>query len=872
MPDSNSIRRIFSSFFAERDHVIVPSSSLIPVDPTLLLTNAGMVQFKPYFLGDEPPPYPRATSIQKCARTSDIDIIGTTDRHFTFFEMLGNFSFGDYFKELAIPWSYELVTDGFGLDPERLWFTVYKDDDEAAEIWIDGVGVPPERLQRGDKDNFWQMGVPGPCGPASEIFYDRGAHRGEDGGPIGGDEDRFVEIWNLVFMQNIQDAPYHVVGDLPKKSIDTGAGIERLNMVLNDLDSVFDADTVRPVLDFGAQATDTKYGENETTDVSLRILADHGRTMTFLIGDGVVPSNEGRGYILRRLIRRAVRHAWQLGCEDSVTPGLADITVDIMSDAYPDLGAERDFIKEVVEREEVGFRRTLETGYAMLEDALEESTENRIDGSTAFRLHDTYGFPIELTTEIAGERGATVDRDGFDAAMEEQRRRSRLLSFDADDFQAAEIIRDVLDSAGTTEFVGYELETSPALILAIVREGEMVTSAAEGEEVELFVDRTPFYAEGGGQVGDTGEIVTETGAVRVVDTQAPVTGLHGHKARVVRGSIALGQDAHAEIDHDRRERVSKSHTGTHVLHASLRDVIGPHARQNGSLVEAGRLRFDFSHHAALEPDELAEVERLTNERIIENDRVRTIEATKEEAEKMGAVAFFGDKYGEQVRVVSAGGYSLEFCGGTHTVSTGQVGPLLISTESSIGANIRRFEALTGTDAYLHIVELRNTVRSGAGLLKSTPAELPGAIGSLLGRVKDHEKRIADFEQRHRTEAAAALAGAAETIGASSVVAATVPDATPDGLRMLALQLRDRLGSSVVALGTNRDGKASLVVLLSKDLVQKRLSAADIVATGARIVRGGGGKDAELSMAGGPGGDDVAEAVEAMGKKARELLA
>ncbi len=871
MPDSNSIRRTFSGFFEERGHVIVPSSSLIPVDPTLLLTNSGMVQFKPYFLGDEPPPYLRATSIQKCARTSDIDIIGTTERHFTFFEMLGNFSFGDYFKEKAIPWSYELVTDGFGLDPERLWFTVYKDDDEAAEIWIDEVGVPPGRLQRGEEDNFWQMGIPGPCGPASEIFYDRGAQHGRDGGPIGGDEDRFVEIWNLVFMQNIQDHPYHVVGDLPKKSIDTGAGIERLNMVLNDLGSVFETDTVWPVLEAAAQATDTRYGDGDDTDISLRILADHGRTMTFLIGDGVVPSNEGRGYILRRLIRRAVRHAWQLGCEDTVTPLLADVTVDIMADAYPGLTEDREFITEVVEREEFGFRRTLETGYAMLEDALQSSSEAVIDGDVAFRLHDTYGFPVELTTEIATERGATVDRDAFDDAMEEQRRRSRLLSFDSDDFQAAEIIREVLDKTGNTDFVGYEVETAPAQILAIVREGDMVSTASEGEEVEVFLDRTPFYAEGGGQVGDTGEIVTDSGTLAVVDTQAPVTGLHGHKARVVRGSVQVGQDAHAEIEHDRRERVSKSHTGTHVLHASLRDVVGHHARQNGSLVEAGRLRFDFSHHAALEPDELAEVERLTNERIIENARVRTVQATKEEAERMGAVAFFGDKYGDEVRVVSAGGYSLEFCGGTHTVSTGQVGPLLISTESSIGANIRRFEAFTGTDAYLHMVELRDTVRAGAGLLKSTAAELPGAIGSLLGRVKDQERRIADFEQRHRSEAAGALADAAETVGDAKVVAASVTDTTPDGLRLLALQLRDRLGRSIVALGTNRGGKASLVVLVSKDLVQQGTSAAEIVASGASIVRGGGGRDPELSMAGGPGGDDVVEAVEAMGKKARAVL-
>jgi alanyl-tRNA synthetase len=870
MPDSNSIRRTFSGFFEERGHIVVPSSSLIPVDPTLLLTNAGMVQFKPYFLGDEQPPFARATSIQKCGRTSDIDIVGTTDRHLTFFEMLGNFSFGDYFKEEAISWGYELVTEGFGLDPELLWFTVYKDDDEAADIWIDGVGVPPERVQRGDKDNFWQMGIPGPCGPAAEIFYDRGAEKGDDGGPIGGGEDRFVEIWNLVFMQNIQDEPYHVVGDLPKKSIDTGAGLERLNMVMNGKDSVFETDAVLPILAAGAAATKQVYGRDARTDVSLRILADHGRSMTLLIGDGVVPSNDGRGYILRRLIRRAVRHAWQLGCEEILTPSLVDATVEVMAEAYPDLVADRDFIAEVTEREEFGFRRTLETGYAMLDDTLADASE--ISGPVAFKLHDTYGFPIELTTEIAAEREATVDRAGFDAEMEEQRKRSRAVTFGEDDFQAAEVVRKVVDSSGLTDFVGYELESSPARVLAIIREGELVEQAEAGQEIELFLDRTPFYAEGGGQVGDTGEIKTETGSLQVIDTQAPIPGLHGHAAKVTSGTIAVGQDAEADIDHDRREKIRKSHTGTHILHASLRDVIGEHARQNGSLVEAGRLRFDFSHHAALEPDELTEVERLSNERIIENARVRTVETSKEDAEKMGAVAFFGDKYGTDVRVVSAGGYSMEFCGGTHTYTTGQVGPLIIAAESSIGANIRRFEAFTGTSAYLHLVELRDTLRASAGLLKSSPGELPGAIEGLKGRLAQQESRIEEFEQRERSEASGALAEAAEPVGDVMVLAATVPNTNPDGLRLLALQLRDRLGRSIVSLGTNRDGKASLVTVLSKDLVAEGKSAADVVSAGASIVKGGGGKDPELSMAGGSGGDDVPEAVEAMGRRSREVLA
>ena len=525
--DSNQIRRTFLDFFAERDHVVVPSASLIPIDPTLLLTNAGMVPFKPYMLGEEVPPYRRAATVQKIARTVDIDIVGTTARHLTFFEMLGNFSLGDYFKEKAIPWAYELITESYGIDPERLWYTVHLTDDEAAEIWIDGVGVPADRVQRLDKDNFWQMGVPGPCGPSSEIFFDKGPAYGEPGGPAV-DDERHVEIWNLVFMQNIQDVPYHVIGDLPAKNIDTGAGLERISTVLQGVDTIFETDVIRPVIATAEGATGERYGASERTDVSLRIMADHGRAVTFLIGDKVVPSNEGRGYVLRRLIRRAVRHASLLGAEDLVMPKLVDSTVEVMREAYPELVQKRDAITEMVTREEEQFRRTLRSGHQLLDEELRTLEPGAmLSGETAFKLHDTFGFPRELTEEIVAERGFQVDLAEFNSMMDSQRDRARAAFKGADAAAKADAYRTLLSGVDHTDFIGYDREEGAARILSIVSDGEALEMAEEGREVEVFLDRTPFYAESGGQVGDSGMIVTPTGSVKVKDTQFAVPGLHG---------------------------------------------------------------------------------------------------------------------------------------------------------------------------------------------------------------------------------------------------------------------------------------------------------------------------------------------------------
>ncbi|HEX9762834.1 MAG TPA: alanine--tRNA ligase, partial [Acidimicrobiia bacterium] len=614
-------------------------------------------------------------------------------RHLSFFEMLGNFSFGDYFKEKAIPWGYELVTEALGIDPELLWFTVHETDDEAAEIWIDDVGVPPERVQRGGKDNFWQMGVPGPCGPSSEIFYDKGPEHGAPGGPIGGGEERFVEIWNLVFMQNIQDEPYHVIGDLPAKNIDTGMGLDRIAAVMQDVPSVFDIDTTREVLRTAERYTRLEYGASSQADISLRILADHGRTVTFLIGDGVVPSNEGRGYVLRRVLRRAVRHAWQFGGEGLVVPRLAESTIELMGDAYPELLERRDFILDVVTREEEKFRNTLESGSELLDSELGDGSE-LLSGATAFKLHDTYGFPIDLIKEIASERGVEVDIEGFEAEMAEQRSRARAAWKGSEAREGAEAYRSVLDSSGPTDFVGYDYETSDGILLSMVGDGDTIQRAEKGQVVELFLDKTPFYAESGGQVGDTGVIETETGAAAVTDTLHVIQGLHGHKAKITKGHLETGQPVRSSVDSPRRDAIRKSHTGTHVLHWAIRDVLGDHAGQAGSLVEPGRIRFDFSHFAQVAPRELADIEAEVNRRVVADNSVRTTITTKEEAQRMGALAFFGDKYGEVVRVVQVGSYSTEFCGGTHTSASGQVGPLIIVSEGSIGSNLRRVEALT----------------------------------------------------------------------------------------------------------------------------------------------------------------------------------
>ena len=769
--NADQLRNTFTQFFVERGHLALPAASLVPNDPTMLFTIAGMVQFKPYFLAESPPPGPRATTVQPCVRTVDIDVIGTTSRHVTFFEMLGNFSFGDYFKDLAIAYAWELFTEVLGLDPERLWVTVHISDDQAEALWRDVPTLLPGRLQRLDEDNFWKMGETGPCGPCSEIFFDRGPQYGPGGGPAQGGE-RYVELWNLVFMQYDRHADGSLV-DLPRKNIDTGAGLDRILTQIQGVESVFDTDLVAPILDAASATTGRVYGSTEESDVGLRIVADHARTLTFLIADGVFPSNESRGYVLRRLIRRAVLVAQRLGAKDLVTPGVIDVVTQVMGGAYPNLRRDRDRIKRIVVHEEEAFLRTLRSGTTLLEAELATGAA-AVGGDVAFQLHDTYGFPIELTEEIARERGIEVDRRSFDQAMDEQRRRAREAgragvtgSSQAEDVAAA--WSEIRSEFGPTQFLGYQDSQVEARVLAVIAssvehafvnvDGERAPEDAE--LVEVFLDRTSFYAEGGGQVGDTGLITTVTGRVRVLDATSVVEGLTRHLGYVVEGTVEAGQEAVAAIDTERRDSIRRNHTGTHLLHWALRQVLGDHVRQQGSLVAPDRLRFDFSHFGPMTEEEIERVEDLVNAEVIRNEPVRTYETSRKQAEGAGAIAFFGEKYGEVVRVVEAGHDSVELCGGTHVSALGTIGPLQVVSEASIGSNTRRIEAVTGAASLARLHFFERTVEQTAQRLRSQPSDLPSAVDRLLSNQRTLEEQLRTLRSEQLRHEADELAAGAE---------------------------------------------------------------------------------------------------------------
>jgi alanyl-tRNA synthetase len=851
---ADELRAAFLEFFAARGHTPVPSSSLIPHDDTLLFTNAGMVPFKPYFVGDETPPYPRATSVQKCVRAggkhNDLDDVGRTDRHFTFFEMLGNFSFGDYFKREAIEWAWEFYVGVFGLDPERLWVTVHTTDDEAAEIWRDVVGLPAARIQRLGDDNFWRMADTGPCGPSSEIFWDRGPEFGPATGPAE-NEDRYVEIWNLVFMQ-FDAKPDGELVPLPAPSVDTGAGLERNLAVLQDAASTWDIDIWQPLLAAAEEVTGVQYGTfpGSASDVSLRILAEHGRTMTFLVADGVVPSNEERGYVLRRIIRRAVRHAFLLGAEQMVTPALVDATVDVMGGAYPEIVQQHELVRSVVGREEERFRQTLARGLDLLDGVLGRGD---VTGDDAFFLHDTLGFPIDLTREIAGERGREVDIEGFRTHMQEQRTRAKEAHKAAGgkgEGAPLELYRELADELGPTDFTGrQEYETVGTKVRAIVGGRERLAQADAGTTVSVVLDRTPFYAESGGQVGDTGVIETSTGArVRVDDTQYGLPGLVLHRGVVEAGTVAEGDEAVARIDGPRRDAIRRNHTATHVLHWALREVLGPHVKQAGSLVAPDRLRFDFSHHEAVSREQLDRIEALANAEIIGDAPVRHYETTKEHAESLGAIAFFGDKYGDLVRVLEAGEHSIELCGGTHVHALGFIGPIKIVSEGSIGANLRRIEAVTGEGALARIHDEEVQLRNLADTLRVAPAELPDRVERLLEQVKSLQDELAAERARQAGAEAATLAAGAH----DGVVVVRRDGLTPGELRTLAIATRDALGSGIVGLlGLDGEGtKAGLAVAVSKDRVDGGASAADIARDAAKALGGGTAKHADVVQGGG----------------------
>ncbi len=903
MLDSTAIRETFLSFYEERDHRRYPSASLIPNDPSVLLTIAGMLPFKPYFLGDATPPSPRATSAQKCARTNDIDNVGRTTRHLTFFEMLGNFSFGDYFKREALRYAWELSVEVFGLDGERIWITVHTDDDEAHELVLAETGVPAERIQRAGDDNWWDTGGAGPCGPCAELHYDRGPDHGVEGGPLV-DGERYLEFYNLVFMQYQQDAAGTITGELPAANVDTGLGFERLAMLLQDVPTVFETDILAALIARATELTGASYSgrfdPDAATDVSLRVIAEHARSAAFLIADGVLPAKEGRGYVLRRLLRRAVRHAHLLGVDTSATsilgPMVEQVTVE-MGTAYPELIAQRELVARVVAAEEADFAARIRSGLARVDEVLAGIGDGGQDagfprsvspgptfpdsaspgptfpGDVAFELHDTFGFPVDLTAEIAADAGLALDRARFETLMAEQRERARAAAKRGGEGRDPETYREAARAVGTTEFLGYEHLAAEAQLGAIVTAGGLVDSASEGDEVEVVLPRTPFYAEGGGQVGDVGMLETPTGRLEVLDTQERIAGLIVHRARVVAGEVRSGQSLEARVAADRRVATARSHSATHVLHATIKDVLGEHAQQAGSLVSPGRLRFDFPHFEAVSRDRLAEIEGRINQRVLADPSVLTDVMSHEEARRAGAVANFGDTYGEVVRVVSIGDFSMELCGGTHVPSGATIGTIAVMREESIGSNTRRIEALTGAAAFAHLSRERLVAEEVARLVDVGTDEAVERVAALLDRLKAAEKELARARSADLAAQAQRIAADASREDGVAIVIERAEGVDADGLRRLAAEIRGHLDQrAVVVLGTATEaGKAQLVAAVTADLAGAGVEARAVLHPAARVVGGGAGGKGELAQAGGKDGSQLEAALEVAAREARAAV-
>ncbi len=869
--EGRRVRESFLRFFEERGHRVVPSSSLIPPPESgLLLTNAGMNQFIPYFLGHAPAPFARATTVQKCFRAVDIDLVGHTARHLSMFEMLGNFSFGDYFKRESCGWGFELVTGVWGIDPGRLWVTVFETDDEAIDVWLD-IGVPRERIvRRGVDDNYWWTHAAGPAGPCSEIYVDRGARYGPEGGPAV-DEERYIEIWNHVFMQDQVDDSRTILRDLPAKNIDTGSSLERVATVLQDKDNYFETDLMRPMLEVVESVSGRSYGADDRSDVSLKVVAEHGRATTFLIADGVQPSNEGRGYLLRRMLRRVVSHARRLGIEREVMPALVARTVEEFGDAYPELVENRAYVEQVAASEEERFGGTLRQGMTLFEQAVGTAPgDRRLSGDVVFKLHDTYGFPKELTRELAEDAGLEIDEGRFDELMHEQRERAQRA---AKKGRTEEDLAAVATEFGRTEFLGYERLQADAKLLALLGEGGRTDVAQEGDEVRLVLDRTPFYAESGGQIGDQGTVRTPGGAIRITDVQLGPGDVFVHSGVVDSGEVRAGEEAHGEVDEARREATARAHTATHVVHWTLKHLLGEHARQAGSLVAPGRLRFDFPHHAAVGWDALEQAEEIANAKTSADDQVTIYETTFDEAKNQGAVALFGEKYGDFVRVVEVGDYSIELCGGTHVHHTGHIGVVRILHEGSIGAGMRRVEALVGPDALREINVERETLRAVAEILGTDPKAAADRARQLVERVKRLESEQGKKDKQQQHERAVELTAAARDVDGARLVTAT-HDATADELRALAPDVANRLeneGGAAVVLGTGQGGKALLVAAVSKNLQARGISAPQLLDQAAKIVGGGAGGQPGLAFSGGPRGGAYREALDAVAVRLEELL-
>ena len=885
--ESAEIRARWLRFFESENsqglkHTVVPSASLIADDPNLLLVNAGMVPFKPYFLGEVTPPFKRATSVQKCVRTLDIDEVGKTTRHASFFQMCGNFSFGDYFKEGAISLAWELLTrpiadGGYGFPEDKLWVTVYLDDDEAADIWHKKIGVPRERIQRRDMaDNFWSMGVPGPCGPCSEIYYDRGPEYGVDGGPIA-DENRYLEIWNLVFMQNERGAGggkdgYPILGELPAKSIDTGLGLERTAALLQGVENIYEIDTTMMILSRASELSGVKYGASQKSDVALRVIADHARTSAMLIGDGVTPGNEGRGYVLRRMMRRTIRNMRLLGVNDPIMSELTVAAIAAMGPQYPELNSDKKRILSVSVSEEESFLQTLKSGTQIFDTAsaaIKKSSKNILPGDEVFKLHDTYGFPFDLTLEMAREVGLEVDEDGFRRLMTEQRDRAKA---DAKAKKSGHTdlseYKKIADKSGVTSFLGYSDVKSESMINGILVDGLSVNSAHVGQDVELVLDRTPFYAEGGGQLADGGKITLSSGAViEIDDVQTPVNGLSVHRGRVISGEVSLGSDALAEIDIERRHAISRAHTATHMVHKAFRELLGETATQAGSENSPGRFRFDFPSTGAVPASVLDDVEARVNTLLLDNLAVTAEVMTQDEAKKIGAMALFGEKYGDQVRVVSVGDWARELCGGTHVERSGQLGVVKLLSESSVGAGVRRVEALVGVDAYKFLAREHILLNSLTEIVKgSKTEELPERISDLLNRVKEIEKELAQVRSVQAMGEISTLAKSAKDINGISTVTAVLSDGViGDDLRKIALDLRNLAEKSVIALISANDGKPELVVAVSEAARALGIKAGTLVKAGSTVLGGGGGGKDDFAQGGGSEASKSEEALVTISK-------
>ncbi len=871
---SAEIRSRFLEYFARLDHAILPGSSLVPDEPSLLLTTAGMVQFIPYFRGDKKPEHTRMATVQRCLRTTDIDNIGHTARHLTFFEMLGNFSVGDYYKKEAIPWAWEFVTKELKIDPAHLWISIFLDDDEAFDVWHKDVGLPEERIVRlGEEENFWSMGPTGPCGPSSEIHYDFGPDKacGPDCA-VGCDCDRFLEIWNLVFMQYNRDEDGELK-PLPKKNIDTGMGLERVASILQGVDNNFESDLLKALMDKIGEISGVSYKSSDREDVSLKIVADHSRAVVFMINDGVLPSNEGRGYVLRRLLRRAIRHGRLVGVERPFMTEMAGAVVDLMGEHYQDVAKNRHSIEAIVKSEEDRFLETLKAGLSVLDGYLDDAAAagaDTLEADKTFKLYDTFGFPYELTKEIAAERGIEVDEEGFAALMDKQKETARQAVGETKGQTGEAALRRLADKCGRTEFIGYGKASAESIIKAIFKDGKQVKQAEAGEAVEVVLDKTPFYAEMGGQIGDTGTIRTESGRIEISNVLAE-SGLTLHSGRVTEGTIKKDQTADAAIDVDRRQAVRRNHTATHIMHWALRMTLGEHVRQGGSYVDDKRLRFDFTHGKALTKKELNQVERLINKKVLDDSPVRAYTTTYKYATERGALAFFGEKYGKHVRVLEVGDYSRELCGGTHVAKSGEIGLVKVVSESSIGANLRRIEAVTGLNALDRARESEALLTQLEGELKTGRAGIESRLKHVMQELKASEKEVARLKSKLGSADTAGLWTAAESIEGVKIVFTVVQDKKPDELRVIADDIRGRGEPAVVGLASESNGRVGLIIAMTMDLTAKGLDAGKIIRDVAPLIGGGGGGRPDLAQAGGSDTAGMVEAIDAARQKVIKKL-